>query len=238
MLFRQNVRQIITAVSELSVAFVLTGSRNRQRHHQICQEHHQHRDQQRYGQPRIFGFCFLDCCQINFVDLMFALTNTRWCLQNEERLSQGGTFMENIQQRLVRNFFISGCFLCFCLTSVAVSRQALDFLAIAVHELASISERRIERLCNPSLSELPAFLVNEGGLNSGFMIAHCTAASLGRCRRREDRHKLLSVCGVHAVLFQCQKTKFYVIRLPWIRCPQVQPRRTTCQWGGGLRGRL
>ncbi|KAK5867151.1 hypothetical protein PBY51_011667 [Eleginops maclovinus] len=56
--------------------------------------------------------------------------------------------------------------------------KALDFLTIAVHELASISERRIERLCNPSLSELPAFLVNEGGLNSGFMIAHCTAASL------------------------------------------------------------
>uniref|UniRef100_A0A8C5EYX1 Histidine ammonia-lyase n=1 Tax=Gouania willdenowi TaxID=441366 RepID=A0A8C5EYX1_GOUWI len=56
--------------------------------------------------------------------------------------------------------------------------KALDFLAIAVHELASISERRIERLVNPALSELPAFLVNEGGLNSGFMIAHCTAASL------------------------------------------------------------
>ncbi|PNJ83369.1 HAL isoform 11, partial [Pongo abelii] len=37
---------------------------------------------------------------------------------------------------------------------------------------------RIERLCNPSLSELPAFLVSEGGLNSGFMIAHCTAAAL------------------------------------------------------------
>ncbi|KAL4659338.1 histidine ammonia-lyase-like [Arapaima gigas] len=56
--------------------------------------------------------------------------------------------------------------------------KALDYLTIAVHELASISERRIERLCNPSLSELPAFLVNEGGLNSGFMIAHCTAAAL------------------------------------------------------------
>ncbi|KAM9311679.1 histidine ammonia-lyase [Gastrophryne carolinensis] len=56
--------------------------------------------------------------------------------------------------------------------------KALDFLAIAVHELAAISERRIERLCNPSLSELPAFLVTEGGLNSGFMIAHCTAAAL------------------------------------------------------------
>ncbi|XP_042201539.1 histidine ammonia-lyase-like [Callorhinchus milii] len=56
--------------------------------------------------------------------------------------------------------------------------KALDYLAIGVHELAAISERRIERLCNPSLSELPAFLVNEGGLNSGFMIAHCSAAAL------------------------------------------------------------
>ena len=56
--------------------------------------------------------------------------------------------------------------------------KALDYLAIGVHELASMSERRIERLVNPSLSELPAFLVREGGLNSGFMIAHCTAAAL------------------------------------------------------------
>ncbi|KAF2363681.1 Aromatic amino acid lyase [Trinorchestia longiramus] len=56
--------------------------------------------------------------------------------------------------------------------------KACDFLAIAAHELASMSERRIERLVNPALSELPAFLVKEGGLNSGFMIAHCTAASL------------------------------------------------------------
>lgn len=69
------------------------------------------------------------------------------------------------------------------LLSHFIFSQALDFLSIAVHELASISERRIERLCNPSLSELPAFLVNEGGLNSGFMIAHCTAAALGRCTR-------------------------------------------------------
>lgn len=67
----------------------------------------------------------------------------------------------------------------FTSVTVLFCRQALDFLCIAVHELASISERRVERLCNPSLSELPAFLVNEGGLNSGFMIAHCTAAALG-----------------------------------------------------------
>ena len=56
--------------------------------------------------------------------------------------------------------------------------KALDFLTIAVSEIATISERRIERLCNPSLSGLPAFLVRDGGLHSGFMIAHCTAAAL------------------------------------------------------------
>ncbi len=54
----------------------------------------------------------------------------------------------------------------------------LDFLGIAVAELASISERRIERLVNPDLSGLPAFLVENGGLNSGFMIAQYTAAAL------------------------------------------------------------
>ena len=56
--------------------------------------------------------------------------------------------------------------------------KALDYLSIGVHELAAMSERRIERLCNPAYSELPAFLVKDGGLNSGFMIAHCTAAAL------------------------------------------------------------
>jgi histidine ammonia-lyase len=55
---------------------------------------------------------------------------------------------------------------------------ALDFLSIAVAELANISERRIERLVNPMLSGLPAFLVSDGGLNSGFMIAQYTAAAL------------------------------------------------------------
>jgi histidine ammonia-lyase len=56
---------------------------------------------------------------------------------------------------------------------------ALDALALAVAELASISERRVERLVNPNLSEgLPPFLVEEGGLNSGFMIPQYVAAAL------------------------------------------------------------
>ncbi len=55
---------------------------------------------------------------------------------------------------------------------------AMDFLCMAVSELANISERRIERLLNPKLSGLPAFLVSDGGLNSGFMITQYTAAAL------------------------------------------------------------
>ena len=55
----------------------------------------------------------------------------------------------------------------------------LDFLAIALAEVASISERRVERLVNPDLSEgLKPFLVDSGGLNSGFMIAQYVAAAL------------------------------------------------------------
>jgi histidine ammonia-lyase len=56
---------------------------------------------------------------------------------------------------------------------------ALDATAMALAELASISERRIERLTNPSLSDgLPAFLTHDGGLNSGFMIPQYVAAAL------------------------------------------------------------
>lgn len=55
---------------------------------------------------------------------------------------------------------------------------AMDFLGIALAELANISERRINRLVNPNLSGLPAFLTKEGGLESGLMIAQYTAAAL------------------------------------------------------------
>jgi histidine ammonia-lyase len=56
--------------------------------------------------------------------------------------------------------------------------MAMDFLGMAISELADISERRIERLVNPMLSGLPAFLVDDGGLNSGLMLAQYTAAAL------------------------------------------------------------
>ena len=55
---------------------------------------------------------------------------------------------------------------------------ACDMLAIAVCDLASISERRQERMVNPAYSDLPAFLTQQGGLESGFMMAHVTSAAL------------------------------------------------------------
>src|SRR5437660_5317332 len=56
---------------------------------------------------------------------------------------------------------------------------ALDFLGIALSALAGISERRLERMVNPALSEgLPPFLAQGAGLNSGFMMPQVTAAAL------------------------------------------------------------
>ena len=55
---------------------------------------------------------------------------------------------------------------------------AADLLVMAVAQLATISERRSERLVNPALSGLPAFLTRHGGLQSGLMIAQVTAAAL------------------------------------------------------------
>jgi histidine ammonia-lyase len=57
--------------------------------------------------------------------------------------------------------------------------MALDFLAIALTNLATISERRIDRLVNPDLNQgLPPFLTRDAGVSSGFMMAQVTAASL------------------------------------------------------------
>jgi histidine ammonia-lyase len=56
---------------------------------------------------------------------------------------------------------------------------AFDYAAIALTDLASISERRIDRLINPDINEgLPSFLCADAGLSSGYMIAHVTAAAL------------------------------------------------------------
>lgn len=55
---------------------------------------------------------------------------------------------------------------------------AMDYLSIAMAEMGSISEQRIEKLINPAISDLPAFLVTKSGINSGFMIVQVAAASI------------------------------------------------------------
>jgi histidine ammonia-lyase len=55
---------------------------------------------------------------------------------------------------------------------------AFDFLTMSLAVLANISERRIERLLNPEYGDLPPFLADQPGLNSGFMIAQVAAAAL------------------------------------------------------------
>lgn len=56
---------------------------------------------------------------------------------------------------------------------------AMDFLGIALSEYANVSERRLERMVNPALSNgLPAFLTKYGGVHSGFMITQYAAASM------------------------------------------------------------
>ncbi len=56
--------------------------------------------------------------------------------------------------------------------------QPFDFLGIAISEIGNVSERRVERLVNTSLSKLPSFLVKHPGLNSGFMITQYACAAL------------------------------------------------------------
>lgn len=57
--------------------------------------------------------------------------------------------------------------------------QVFDYLKIGLAELGNISERRLERMVNPTLNNgLPAFLIDNGGLNSGFMVVQYSAASL------------------------------------------------------------
>lgn len=54
----------------------------------------------------------------------------------------------------------------------------MDYLAMGLSEVASISERRVEKMMNPTFSDLPPFLIKSSGLNSGLMIAHVTMAAL------------------------------------------------------------
>jgi len=97
---------------------------------------------------------------------------------------------------------------------------ALDFLALSLASLCGISERRIERLVNPQLSELPAFLVKASGLHSGFMVAQISAAAL-----TSEAKILASPASVDSIPTSANKEDF--VSMGWlaaIKAAQVADR--------------
>jgi histidine ammonia-lyase len=99
---------------------------------------------------------------------------------------------------------------------------ALDFLALSLASLCGISERRIERLVNPQLSELPAFLVKTSGLHSGFMVAQISAAALA-----SETKILASPASVDSIPTSANKEDF--VSMGWlaaVKAAQVADRLT------------
>lgn len=105
----------------------------------------------------------------------------------------------------------------------------MDFLAIACAELANVSERRTERLVNGTLSRLPRFLTQNGGLNSGYMIAQYTSASIvsenkvlchpasvdsiPTSANQEDHNSMGSIAAQKALKVVCNLNKVLAIEL-------------------------
>jgi histidine ammonia-lyase len=133
---------------------LLAGSLIRESHREDC-----HKVQDPYSlrcQPQVMGAC-LDLLRQSAQTLVVeanAVTDNPLVFPDEGEIVSGGNFHAE---------------------PVAF---AADQIALALAEIGSISERRISLLTDPKFSGLPAFLVREGGLNSGFMIAQVTAAAL------------------------------------------------------------
>jgi len=107
-------------------------------------------------QPQVMGACLT---QIEYVKNILlieanAVSDNPLIFANEKEILSGGNFHAE---------------------PVAL---AADALAVSIAEMAAISERRIALLIDPNFSNLPAFLVNNAGVNSGFMLAQVTAAAL------------------------------------------------------------
>lgn len=149
-IIRRQVGQIQAAEALLKT---LKGSKNTTRQGEL-------RVQDAYAlrcAPQVHGASH-DCLEHvkNKVELeMNAVTDNPIILVDEDRVISGGNFHGEPMA------------------------QVFDYLKVGLSELANISERRLERLVNPALSNgLPAFLTQNGGLNSGFMIVQYSAASL------------------------------------------------------------
>ena len=107
-------------------------------------------------QPQVMGACLdlIRCCAATLTIEANAVTDNPLLFANEGDVLSGGNFHAE---------------------PVAL---AADTLALAIAEIGNLSERRTAVLVDPKMSGLPPFLVNNSGLNSGFMIAQVTAAAL------------------------------------------------------------
>ena len=126
------------------------------------------RESHRHGDPRVQDAYCLRCMPQVHGAARDALTYVRQVLTTEANSTTDNplVFPETRAVVSAGNFHAQ------------VVSQALDLLCMAVTDLAAISERRIERLLNPDLSGLPAFLARQPGLESGFMTAQVAAVDL------------------------------------------------------------
>ncbi|MFV2007620.1 MAG: histidine ammonia-lyase [Longimicrobiales bacterium] len=126
------------------------------------------RESHRHGDPRVQDAYSLRCMPQVHGACRSALTYVRGVVEVEVNSSTDNPLIFPEADAVVSAGNFHG----------QIVSQALDFLTIAITDLASISERRLERLLNPDLSGLPAFLTTSPGLRSGLMIAQVTAVDL------------------------------------------------------------
>jgi histidine ammonia-lyase len=126
------------------------------------------RESHRFGDPRVQDAYSLRCMPQVHGAARQALDYVRGVLQVEANSVTDNPLIFPDNGRIVSAGNFHG----------QIGAQALDVLAIACADLGSISERRIARLVDASLSGLPAFLVQEAGVNSGMMMAQIVAAAM------------------------------------------------------------
>ena len=132
------------------------------------------RESHRFGDPRVQDAYSLRCIPQVHGAARSALAYVRGILEVEANSATDNPLIfPRLDERSAGTVLSGGNF------HAQIVAQALDLLAIALADVASICERRIERLTNPDLSlGLPAFLARRPGLESGFMVAQVVVADL------------------------------------------------------------
>ena len=136
-------------------------------------QHSQIRDSHRTGDPRVQDAYCLRCMPQVHGAVLGVLAHARQVLETESGSATDNPLVFHDNASGEGDVLSGGNF------HGAPLAYVFDYACIALTDLASISERRIDRLVNPDINEgLPAFLCADAGLSSGYMIAHVTAAAL------------------------------------------------------------